>query len=86
MKKILFLFAALLQTAIVMAQNPAKQQMPQQLPFFNNLQPGLKNMPANKANRPWVITGENEGNLRQNRGPFPPGPNSPAPIILIQQK
>ena len=88
MKKAFFLFAVLLQTIIVMAQNPAKQQMPQHQSILNGLPAGFNNtaLSAQKANRPGIIISSNEELPGTDKVPGPPGPNAPVRIIFSQSK
>lgn len=84
MKKLLFLFAVLLQSVLVMAQNPAKQQLPQQKPCsINNFNPFKSSLTPEQRRQ--IITEEN-GSLPQGRVPSMPGPKDPVKPIFYQYK
>ncbi|MBK0403648.1 hypothetical protein I5M27_11675 [Adhaeribacter sp. BT258] len=88
MKKLLFLLAALLQTALVMANRPTEQQMPKQKFTAGSAQPSLKNttQPAKKAIRSWFIISDQDEVLRPDRGPLPQGVKTPVQHIFYQHK
>ncbi|MFC5271007.1 hypothetical protein [Adhaeribacter terreus] len=88
MKKLLFLFAALLQTALVMAQQPPQQQMLEQKSKPNSAQPCLKNtaQSTQKANRLWFIISDQEEVWLPDRQPISRGAKTPMPRIFYQYK
>ena len=88
MKKLLFLFAALLQTALVMASNPTEPQTPQQKFLRKDQQAYLKNTmpPAQKVIRAWLIIADQEEVLRPDRVPAPAGAKTPLPRNFEKQK